>query len=207
MLQERTEAGLWNQTARLASAALGLRPEMRLPLASLCVPALKRCSPPQHLRFREIVSELVAAEHKVGLFEYCLQVMLTGCLDVHFGVRPAPRVRYRSAASVSGPASAILSIVSYAGSSRAGEAERAFQAGVFGRFPGLAMLPREKCTWPVLEAALSEFAQAAAPLKRKLLAAVAACIAADGRTTIEEAELIRTIAASIACPVPPVIDA
>jgi hypothetical protein len=37
-----------------------------------------------------------------------------------------------------------------------------------------------------------------------MLDAVVACIAADGKMTIEENELLRAVAAALACPLPPV---
>jgi hypothetical protein len=55
-----------------------------------------------------------------------------------------------------------------------------------------------------LDAALAELAQASAAIKRDLITAVTACIAADGKVTIEESELLRAIAAVLACPVPPI---
>jgi len=75
MLQEQVEAMLYCQTRQLAAEAMKLSAEMRLPLVSLTIPALKRFSPPQYVQFRKIVSALVAADGKVDLFEYCLQVM------------------------------------------------------------------------------------------------------------------------------------
>ena len=41
-------------------------------------------------------------------------------------------------------------------------------------------------------------------VKREMLTAVTACIAADGKVTLEENELLRAIAAVLGCPVPPV---
>jgi len=47
-------------------------------------------------------------------------------------------------------------------------------------------------------------AQAAPEVKRAVIAAVTAAIAADGKVTIEESELLRAIAAALACPIPPI---
>ena len=151
ILRERVEPHLCELTAKLAAPILGLRPEMRLPLASLTVPALKRFSQPQYVQFAGIVSALVAADGKVDLFEYCLQVMLSGCLDMHFGLKRAPAVRYRTTASVTRPAAMILSSLAYAGQSRPDEIDRAFQAGIQGRFPQAALVARPQCTLAALD--------------------------------------------------------
>jgi tellurite resistance protein len=39
---------------------------------------------------------------------------------------------------------------------------------------------------------------------QEIITAVTACIAADGKVTPEESELLRAIAAVLGCPVPPV---
>ncbi len=39
--------------------------------------------------------------------------------------------------------------------------------------------------------------------KNYILEACIACVAADGRTTVTEAELLRSVADSLDCPIPP----
>ena len=41
-------------------------------------------------------------------------------------------------------------------------------------------------------------------MKREVIGAVTACIAADGQVTLEEGALLRAIAAALACPMPPI---
>ena len=54
---------------------------------------------------------------------------------------------------------------------------------------------------------MGELTQASPTVKRELLAAAVACIAADGKTTVEEDELLRAIAAAMGYPAPPTIAA
>ena len=42
-------------------------------------------------------------------------------------------------------------------------------------------------------------------MKRRLVDACVACVGADGRTTVEEAELLRAVCASVGAPMPPVL--
>ncbi|HEY6563556.1 MAG TPA: hypothetical protein VIY86_03620, partial [Pirellulaceae bacterium] len=44
-------------------------------------------------------------------------------------------------------------------------------------------------------------------IKKLVLEACAECIAADGRMTVEEGELLRVIADAFDCPLPPFVDA
>jgi hypothetical protein len=44
-------------------------------------------------------------------------------------------------------------------------------------------------------------------IKKRVIEACAACIGADGRVTIEEAELLRVISDALDCPMPPLLSA
>jgi hypothetical protein len=56
-----------------------------------------------------------------------------------------------------------------------------------------------------LKQALDHLAAASPGVKKRALDASAACIAADGRVTVSEGELLRAIADSLDCPMPPLI--
>jgi tellurite resistance protein len=64
------------------------------------------------------------------------------------------------------------------------------------------LLPHEHCTMRAFDAALGRLAQASPQVKRALISAAVDCAAADGKTTLEESELLRAIAAALACPAP-----
>jgi hypothetical protein len=67
----------------------------------------------------------------------------------------------------------------------------------------LAIVPRQQCSLRTFDAAVAELAKAGPYVKRAVISAASACIAADGKVTIEENELLRVLAAVLACPVPP----
>jgi N-acetylmuramic acid 6-phosphate (MurNAc-6-P) etherase len=54
------------------------------------------------------------------------------------------------------------------------------------------------------DAALAELAQSSPEVKRAIMTAITACIAAAGKMTLEESELLRAVAAVLGCPVPPI---
>ena len=66
------------------------------------------------------------------------------------------------------------------------------------------MVPPQQCTLRTFDAALAVLAQVSPNVKREIITAVTACIAAAGKVTPEESELLRAIAAVLGCPVPPV---
>ena len=82
--------------------------------------------------------------------------------------------------------------------------QRAFQAGAHDLLGQVRIVPPQQCTFDTFDAALSQLAQASPAVKRSILEAVVACIAADGKMTVEENELLRAVAAALACPLPPV---
>jgi hypothetical protein len=127
---------------------------------------------------------------------------------------------------VSQPLAVVLSTLAYVGAKCPEDAPRAFQAGAAGllnvsgtlRVPPTSgtptnasrrcpvpdtILPKPQCGLRAFDAALSELAQASPQVKRAVIQAVVACVAADGQVTPEEGELLRAITAALACPMPP----
>ena len=204
MLQSSIEQPLFRQTQQLAAVAQSLAATARLPLVDLSVPALKRSSAQQYARFREVVNALVNADGKIDLFEFCLRTMLCSYLDVFFGLKKPTTVRYRTVDAVAQPLAVVLSTLAYVGQQHPEDIEKAFQAGS-KNLPGqVAILPKTDCTLTKLDAALAELAQSSPNVKRDVIGAVTACIAADGQVTLEEGELLRAISAVLACPMPPI---
>ena len=203
-LQSQVELPLFQETLQLAAAAQSLPGTARLPLVDLAIPALKRASPQQYARLRPIVDALVSADGKVDLFEYCLRTVLFSYLDVFFGVKKTAGTHSKTLDAVAGPLAVVLSTLAYVGQSDPAAVDRAFQSAV-QTLPGkMAILPKPQCTLQTFDAALTKLADSDPNLKRQILAAVTACIAADGRVTVDEGELLRAIAAVLSCPVPPV---
>ena len=130
-------------------------------------------------------------------------MVLFSYLNVHFGLKKPPSVRYRTIAAVCQPASVVLSTLAYVGQDCAEDGVRAFQAGAEQLGNQVTFLPREQCGLAAFDAAVAQLAQADASLKRGIIAAATACIAADSKVTVEESELLRALAAALACPMPP----
>ena len=67
----------------------------------------------------------------------------------------------------------------------------------------LELLPREKCGVGQIDAALNRLALAVPIIKKNLLEACARVVGADGVILEAEAELLRAIADTLDCPMPP----
>ena len=100
----------------------------------------------------------------------------------------------------------LLSILAHAGH-RDGDAARRSFAEAAGRLPGLdlTLLSRGECGLRRLDTALDRLALAAPRLKRDVIRACATCVAADRTVTVNEAELLRAVAAVLGCPMPPLL--
>jgi len=118
-------------------------------------------------------------------------------------------VQYYSIQPLLAKCGQMLSCLAYWGTDDVAEANKAFQSGIqrlkTDEPPGIS--PLESCGLTALDGSLNMLAAAAAPLKKLIIEACTACIGADGRVTLEEAELLRAIADSLDCPIPPFIAA
>lgn len=208
ILETGSAPGTAAEVLRVAPWVDSLDEAARLPLADLAIPALRQLSPGQYRAFRDQVEPLVQADRTVSLFEFALQRMLLRHLDQHFEQRPSPPARYRSLGPLLDACSVLLSALAQAGQSREQDASRAFFRG--GRELDLAEgllteRPAEACSLEAVDRALGDLALASPPLKRRILSACAACIAADGLVTVAEGELLRAVADSLDCPMPPLL--
>ena len=205
LLSKQIDPWLQGEMDRQSEAALALPVALRLPLVDLSIPALKHLSPPQYARFRQAIDSLIRADGRIDLFEYALRTMLLSYLDIHFGRKKQPPIRYRTVQAVAAPATAVLSVLARSGQNSEADIDRAFQAGTQSLSMSLALQPSSQCTLAGFDAAITELAQATPQVKHSVLEAASAIIAADGQVLPAEAELLRALAASLGCPLPPAL--
>ncbi len=203
-LKARAEALSYRETQRLAPLIDNLPDEARLPLVDMTLPALKQQSPDQYATFRENVDALIEADEKLDLLEYTVRTMLLRQLDVPFGRAKPIAVRYRRLDPLLPSLVAVLSTLAYAGQEGEADVRRAFDGGMaeIGRTGSL--LVKSDCSLRNLDAALDALAEAAPKLKRNILSACIACVAADGKVTPREGQLVHAVAAVLGVPIPPI---
>jgi hypothetical protein len=102
----------------------------------------------------------------------------------------------------------LLAVLAEAGHDNDADAQRAYLAGLARLYPRLNSPyapPRDRyaaldAVWPKLDHL--------EPLgKELLLEGLVAAISHDGRVSVAEAELLRTVCASLHCPLPPMLEA
>ena len=187
----------------LETDLLTLPRESRLSLLLLCPPALRRLPPADLERALAALDELVHADGHVSLFEFALQKVLTHHLDL--AASPSGRRDTYSPADVSAEISTVLSFAARIGSADDTEVQTAFNSGAAqfsGLFPPLVLRPAAPGQLTELDAALDKLALAYGPVKKRLLTALAAAVASDGRISPDEAELVRALSSALDCPMP-----
>ena len=127
-------------------------------------------------------------------------------MQVSFGRLGPRRVRHASVRSVESSLAVLVSVLAYVGDRNPQAAERAFAAGwrVLS-LPERRLLPHDGCGFTELDAALVELDRSLPQVKKRTLRAAVACIAADRQVTVDEAELLRAVSASMSCPMPPIL--
>ena len=184
----------------------GLHPMHRLPLAAIAFPVLRLRPRPELDVFLDAINALVHADGKVSLFEYCLARLVT--VQVRESLDPSRYARFgrNSLERVRREIATLLAVVVQHGHADADTARHAYLRGIQRVLPtdALPYLPR-----PQGPVALDEVwvpLDALDPLAKQLLVeALTVAISHDGRTTVAEAELLRTICAMLHCPLPPML--
>ena len=178
----------------------------KIALVDLAIPALKGMSAHQYDAFRATVKHLVEADGQIHLFEYTLQKLLLRHLDAAFlNLRP-PRVKYRNITPLLPEIGLLLSAVANADSEHPAACEAAFQAGLrsLGKHTAAFPLTRHAAVnLTDFDKALDHLASASPAIKETVLEACAAAVMADGSLNDPQFELLRAMADTIDCPIPP----
>ena len=195
-------------TAALRSERLAdLHPMLRLPLAALAFPVLRQRPRAQLDHALDTVHAVVNTDGRVSVFEYCLGAMLESQMrEAMAPSRHAPFGR-RRIAQCAPQVATLLALVAQAGHDNAHDALRAYLAGLQAALPqqhidyapppeGVLVLD---AIWPVLDA-LDPAG------KQRLVEAVAAAVSHDGRISVPESELLRTVCGVLHCPLPPMLE-
>lgn len=179
----------------------------RLVLLNLSLTALRTMSRSQWERFRGALDQMVCSDQQIDLFEFVLKRVLERNLDAHFAPRKTTVVQYFSFQPLAEDCAVLLSALAHVGAANEADIRRAFHEGA-GRLPTKGALPLmtpESCGVASIDSALSRLAQAIPHIKKSVINACAHTVSCDGEVRAEEAELLRAIAESLDCPIPPFI--
>lgn len=195
-----------DQARDWAARLVELHPMLRLPLAELAFPVIRRRPEADLQAFSDAVHALVHADGRVSAFEYCLGQLLE--TQVHEAIDPSRSRRggRRKLVEAREEVAMLLSLLAQLGHDEESDARRAFQSGMNRCLPhqhiayappGDGMLALDEA-WPVLD-------ELQPPSKALLVEAMAEAISHDGRVHVAQSELLRTACAVLHCPLPPIL--
>ena len=194
-------AALWPEVAPIASRA-------RLPLVNLALPALRHLRPDEFKQFSQALQGLIESDGQVEIFEFVLQKIVRRHLASQSAENRPPSIQYHTLKPLVRDCNVVLSALANVCSSKAGDVEKAFRAGAShlrAKAEGLQLLPRAESGLEQLDTALDRLALAAPQIKKNLIEANVQVVGADGLIQEREAELLRAIADTLDCPIPPFV--
>jgi Zn-dependent protease with chaperone function len=199
----RISAEVREHLVRLSPIIASLEIQTKLPVAALTLPALRRLSPEQSQEFLQALQVLIQADQQMDIFEFALQKMVLRHLQPKRSSERFTRLK-----PLAPSCSILLSTLAHVGHDAAAQTEAAFRQG--GMALGLAaddlqLLELSQCDLPRLEDALNELGDASSQIRNLVLNACLQTISADGALRIKEVELLRAIADSLGCPLPPIV--
>ncbi len=201
----RNDPALAVEVERLLPALAGLSRADRTGVLGLALPTLDQLSPGQATALEADLRALGAADGTVTPFE--LAVRRAVVRRLRRGAGGPARAELRTIEDAYPECLELLSNLAWIGGRDAAAAQAALDAGAraLGAAGPWRLPPRERLGLGRLDATLERLDGAAPAVKARLLEAAALTALADGLVTLDEAELLRAVAAALGLPVPPLL--
>lgn len=194
---------LLSQTLALVALLKDVQRVDWLPLLELAIPALEELPEEQLLLLPDEVDALINADRQTTLFEFCLATLLRHTLRER---RSAQRQRQRGGIrQLQLDASQLFSLLVHAGHRDASAAQAAFDqaAAALDNDGEFTLLPRSGLALKEVGPALENLGRLNLRFKGRIIEAATTAIMADGVVNLHELDLLRTIGATLDCPIPP----
>jgi hypothetical protein len=204
MLSKTANAASLAVIQRVIPLAQSLDPMLRLPALQRSFPALRRSTVPQRKALAQLATQLIHADARIDVFEFCLAKLLETLLNDELdATAPHGTVTLEAAAS---EIALLFSVFAQIGTQDERVARESYEVGISTvlpmRRPPYAVVP----DWQQkLSAALPRLEQLHPYAKKALIEGLVKTIANDEVLMEEEAELLRTVCAVLHCPLPPLL--
>ncbi|USD20566.1 M48 family metallopeptidase [Microbulbifer variabilis] len=202
LLKKIAHPAVVREMYKLAPQLKALPDNARLPLLDLCVPALKALVPQQYQVFKRNLIKLLRSDGKIEIWEWALYRVLIHALE-----ESPDRQRLSNKKGAGNDASRFLiAAIAHAGNSEYLPAKRAYEQGL--KFLQLEVTPlpsRKDIDLQHLDKAIAIASQMKPLEKPLLLKALVYTLNHNGIIKAEEIELLRAVADSLDCPMPPLV--
>ncbi len=184
-----------------------LQASARMPLVELAMSALQQMGREEYAEFKKAVDYLIAADEKMSIFEFALSRNLVRHLEPVFGRPEKIPTAYRQVKKVVPHCLPLLAILAkYGNETDPKQAEQDYVAGVakLGLSPESYPMPNiQDDSVKVFESSLDELRKCSGKLKKTIVDGCVAAIMGNRKVTLAESELLRAVADSLNCPMPP----
>ncbi|MDZ8226652.1 M48 family metallopeptidase [Nostoc sp. ChiVER01] len=212
-LREVQPAELVDKTLELTSEISQLDPRIRLPLVDLAVPVLRQNSAKECQRLCKCLHGLVVATGSLSLWHFVLQLILWHRLQPSINPTSATTVEFTSIEEIWPDSLLVLSVIARIGYSQPDASTEdiayAFRSGVF-RLPKAGEQQKPdmplNCNFTELKKSIDRLRLASPKLKQAIVDACAHTVLLDNKVTQSEADLLRAIAMTLDCPIPPFLN-
>lgn len=206
ILKNDVEPATYEETVRVSEKVLSLDRWLRLPLAELLIPALRQLSEAQYRQFAKTMQDLMMHDDELTIFQFAMLKMVLHQVEGSFESRKQrKRRRTTSIRQVEDEVHVLLSALSLVTSDDPEVRREALRAGLkrLDKYRGPDTIHAE--SFAQLNTALDTLAAAAPRLKEQVVDACSHTVMANEQVSLDEGELLRAIAATLDCPLPPFI--
>ena len=203
-LTKSTNAASIDLIQRVIPVVRELDPMLRLPLLQRAFPALRRSTVPQRKSLARLVNELIHADSRIDVFEFCLAKLLETLLNDELGAT-VPHGKLTLEAETNEIA-LLFAILAQIGAPDERAAREAYEVGLSTVLPMRRPPYAPVADWQQkLSAALPRLEDLHPFAKKAVIEGLVKTVANDEMLMDEEAELLRTICALLHCPLPPIL--
>jgi Zn-dependent protease with chaperone function len=206
LLHEQLGEQRTNRVKQLYDELKAISTAYRLPMLEIAFPALRQRKPSELDYLIDLSKRLVEVDGDIDLYEYCFNRVLVSSLRRAMHPSRKPRRRSAKRAPVREAAIDLLRIIAHHGHQTDNDGEKAFRAGLelFGNWAHDARYDVEReFAAPVLDKQLDLLSAMNSDGRQMLVKAISTTVAADGKLTNVEADLLRAVCATLAVPLPP----
>ena len=204
MVAKSTNAASLSVIQRVIPLTQTLDPMLRLPVLQRAFPALRRLTPPQRKVLAKLVSDLIHADSRVDVFEYCLAKLLETLLNDE--VQAAAPHGTLTLDAVESELALLFAVAAQIGAPDERAARMAYEVGISTVLPMRRPSFAPVSDWQMkLSAALPRLMQMHPMAKQVVIEGLVKTIANDEMLMDEEAELLRMVCALLQCPLPPML--
>jgi Zn-dependent protease with chaperone function len=200
---------LVNSSIKFNEEISQLDSNLYLPLVDLTIPALRQLSVKECQRVCKCTQGLIAAKEQASVRDFVLRLILWHRLQPLFQPDCNIAVKFNSIEEIWSDCLIVLSALAQIGENSPESAAYAFSSGIF-QLPGATQQEKPKaplkCNFSQLKKSVENLRQATPKLKQAIVEACAHTVLVDNKITNQEKDLLRAIAMTLDCPIPPFLN-